>query len=134
MMTVRWKDVGLVWLALMLAAAYGCAFPANPGTFVTYNAWTGSVKVEDSSNKEVEVTGLEIDIPNKVCRLESLKITQEVSSVRQANAEQLAAFAEQTKVVAGAISSSVASIASLLPGLGGGGGGGGAVVDSSCPT
>ena len=126
---VWWMTVPL--LLMWLGCVCGCAMPANPGTFIKFNPWTGSVTFEDSRDNNIEVENLEVDLPNKTCKVGKLVVTMEASAVRQANVEQLVAFSEQTKAVSQAITGSIAAVASVLPGVGGGGG---AMVNTSCPT
>jgi len=80
---------------LVVFAAMGCSYPANPHTRFRY----GPAEFFDSKDNDVEVVGLEVEPTNGTYRVERLTIRNNASDVRRANVEQIQAYTEQVKAL-----------------------------------
>lgn len=112
--------VGLVIfiLAIVVMCVGGCAM-IEPKTTVAVNPITGSVKVTNTKDTDLEAKGVKAVSGEKSFEMESLTLSDKSSPVIKENVQQMLAFVEQQKAanegIAIALSGINESLKTLVP-------------------
>jgi len=100
-MKLDWKEVG-IWAVIGFVAGMiilnvgGCAM-IEPKTTVAVNPITGSVKVTNTKDTDLEAKGVKAVSGEKSFEMESLTLSDKSSPVIKENVQQMLAFVEQQK-------------------------------------
>lgn len=106
-------------LGMLVVFGGGCSLPADPRTEISY----GPFKLHNSKDVGVKIDEAHWNAETGAFDVKGLEFSDTASIVRLANAQQMAAYAEQVKAVADVAKSGIHDLATLGGIIGGGGGG-----------
>lgn len=124
------RNLTILFLLCVTIGLSGCGVEglhsANPRTIIQVNPWTNAVEVYNNKDVDVSLKNFEMDIPNKVAKVEELTLKDNASKVREVNPLQIDAVTRQSEVVISLLSKITDNLLTALMNLnlkvGGGGG------------